>query len=547
MDYESDEEIRELLEEEIEGGWEYDELIPSDNETSNNNKNTQLFQHPFLNNEKVEEIKEMGENEDIGEEGEEEEEHILRGDQIEDGMDEEEVDKKEVQEEEENLEEEDIEGIESLMNKIKENISQDNLMDINNDREVVSWQVFNSEISTLKDDLAITSSVGTKGGKKLGRRVRGGKKGGRRKNTSRNREISPEIKFMLGEVNYYYIQQEYSSALKILFNIVKMDPTIYEAWFVMGLIYEDCEFKVKALNVLFIAAYISQNDNALWKKVARLSKDEDLLEQASYCYSKAILSDKTDIEAMKEKAELAIEMDYLYTAIHNYKQILKITPYNLELMNDLILLIVKNEGDLTEAIPYIDEAILQHLTNEEFKGELKYCYLNIATDVYLLNGQYIKALRRIIRGCYCISETNWNEWNESAHSLESLIEITSQFLYFDLPIEIKMKIGTLLALLNLDLEAEEYFKYLLLLDANIYFNTFIEVGKALITKNKVEKGLDILLYLEQNCNETVNVELLIIIGEGFEKLNEDEKAIEYYLKGKQLNFNVRISTRCIFY
>jgi general transcription factor 3C polypeptide 3 (transcription factor C subunit 4) len=98
---------------------------------------------------------------------------------------------------------------------------------------------------------------------------------------------------------------------------------IFALLFSLALIYEETGDLKKALEFYMIAAHILVKDVELWKRVGKLSRyatsyliflnstfdsvlsrDQNLLRQSAYCYSKAVRFDPSDAEAHWERAQL---------------------------------------------------------------------------------------------------------------------------------------------------------------------------------------------------------------------------------------------------
>ena len=185
----------------------------------------------------------------------------------------------------------------------------------------------------------------------------GGESGSRRKSSRRKRgrvaladmEPSPEVRNMLGRANLAYVQGETKEAIDILTEIIRIEPSTKAAWYTLSSIHEDLGNKDKALQLRIVPAHLTRSNPETWKELGAASNKLGLLEQAIYCYGQAIKSDRTDVEAMWDRANLLRLTGKIRQAVNGFTALLKFQPHNPNILREIGPLYFEM-GEVTTAI-----------------------------------------------------------------------------------------------------------------------------------------------------------------------------------------------------
>lgn len=164
---------------------------------------------------------------------------------------------------------------------------------------------------------------------------------GRPKKKSRGRvaagdvEPSPEIRNMLGSANLAYVQGRQKEAIDILNEIIRIEPATRAAWYTLSTIQEELGNMDKAIQLRIVVAHLTKGRADTWKELGAQSRELGLLEQAAYCYGEAIRCDRTDVEAIWDRASLLRETGKTRQASTWFLKLLKLQPHNPSILREL--------------------------------------------------------------------------------------------------------------------------------------------------------------------------------------------------------------------
>ena len=110
-----------------------------------------------------------------------------------------------------------------------------------------------------------------------------------------------DIKTQLKLSEYYFILQQYDESMKVLDGILKMDPQLDEAYFMMGMNFNEKGDKENALKSFQKTTEVNGDHHDGWLMLGGLYSDQknDL---ALKCYENALLVNPNSIEALHNKA-----------------------------------------------------------------------------------------------------------------------------------------------------------------------------------------------------------------------------------------------------
>ena len=139
---------------------------------------------------------------------------------------------------------------------------------------------------------------------------------------------------MVGEGNQAYVDGRVQDAIRIMQEVIRIEPKAISAWAVLANCQADMGLHDKALQLRIMAAHL-KHDPERWYELAQQSRcdlarfvfiddcrgftftcairDMGFSKQALYCYSKAYSLDPTNVDALWDRAILAKEMGQINT------------------------------------------------------------------------------------------------------------------------------------------------------------------------------------------------------------------------------------------
>ncbi|KAJ2916357.1 hypothetical protein MD484_g4072, partial [Candolleomyces efflorescens] len=232
----------------------------------------------------------------------------------------------------------------------------------------------------FRDDLREASGVGRK--KKKGRTA--------------GPVLSQQVKSLIGEGNQAYIDNNIPDAVRIMSEVIRIEPRAAAPWTVLAQCYEDMGEKETALKLRVMAAHL-RHDADEWDRLARHSRELGYNQQALYCYRKVNSLDPTNVDAFWDRASLAKEVGDFRTAKHALFAILKRFPHDLTVLRELHLVLVEL-NDLPTCAFLLREAFDHHQKLHPTGGGFTELDILLLADLYNALGEHDKAVDIIRKG-----------------------------------------------------------------------------------------------------------------------------------------------------
>ena len=141
--------------------------------------------------------------------------------------------------------------------------------------------------------------------------------------------LSQQVKGMVGEGNQAYVDGRVQDAVRIMQEVIRIEPKAISAWAVLANCQADMGLHDKALQLRIMAAHL-KHDPEWWYELAqqsrcdcapssssttvdRVVRELGFSKQALYCYSKAYGLDPTNVDALWDRAILAKEIGQINT------------------------------------------------------------------------------------------------------------------------------------------------------------------------------------------------------------------------------------------
>ncbi|KAI0766969.1 TPR-like protein [Trametes elegans] len=247
----------------------------------------------------------------------------------------------------------------------------------------------------FKDDLRVASGVGRKKAKR-----------GRR----RGPVLSQQVRALIGEGNQAYVDADIPESIRIMQEVIRIEPRAAAAWSVLAQCYDDLGERGKALQLRIMAAHLN-HDADEWAELAQRSRSLGYNQQALYCYAKMYHLDPTNVNAMWDRASLAKDIGDLKTARSTMLTMLKRLPHHLPVLDELRPILIELSDfalcadlfqrafDHYHATFSSGRGVDSETGAEVPGGGFGLMHLLVLADLYNTLGEYSKAIDTIRRGC----------------------------------------------------------------------------------------------------------------------------------------------------
>ncbi|EUC58861.1 TPR-2 domain protein [Rhizoctonia solani AG-3 Rhs1AP] len=234
------------------------------------------------------------------------------------------------------------------------------------DRKMKEIQLSNSKTQSLGNDWDFTIADYDPDNFDLQDELRQATGIGKRKGKGRARgprqvQLSQEVNHFLGQAHSAYASGDRDTAIKLLQNVITIEPGVSNAWGTLAFCYEDVGDTSRALKLRIMAAHL-EGDADQWVELGLKSREIGSMEQAVYCYRNAARLDKTNPDILWDYAFCLRESGQTQKAIKTYESILQILPHDLTVLAQLRGLLVQT-GDLTRAKEYYSAAFEHYITS----------------------------------------------------------------------------------------------------------------------------------------------------------------------------------------
>jgi general transcription factor 3C polypeptide 3 (transcription factor C subunit 4) len=290
---------------------------------------------------------------------------------------------------------------------------------------------------------------------------RGGHRGAR--GPRKAAEPTGDIKARLGEAAKAFVAGEYTEAVKVCAEIIRINAETHEAWTTTASCFLELGHRDKALTAFTFAAHLQPKIIQGWLNCANLFLEEtgkrrqNALHDAFFCYGAALAADSKNIDARLGKAKIYVERNNTKGAISEYNKVLRLQPRNLGLIRDLCAAYY-DHGELDNAASLYKDTFAQFMANRRsYDDVLDWSDL----DSYIAICQQLQEHNAALKELKLISrwmlrrgaENFWNdvtnddrEWDADDSRRAEIREFTRDDFplstYGDgLPLELRTKLG----------------------------------------------------------------------------------------------------------
>ncbi|KAG8934610.1 transcription factor TFIIIC subunit tfc4 [Tulasnella sp. 417] len=366
------------------------------------------------------------------------------------------------------------------------------------------------------------------------------KKRGRKKGQRLGVELSHQVKAMIGEAATAYINRDLDKAMEICQEVIRIEPAAHAAWNTLALVHEDRENYDTALKLKIMAAHL-QGDAELWRELGRASREAGQMQQALYCFRKAVSLDPRDVDAIWDRSVMLRETGQLRAAMTGFLSILKVAPYHMGVLLQLgpifSLLSEFHRGIALykESLEYYQEA----MPDGPVGGEDADCLMLLVTLADFCNtiGEYEQSIRGIRDGARWIQgRASQRYWSTATDDREYDVQGSVRPAGPDdstgrpqgfFPLDPNLRHRLALARLGLgDIdEGQMHGSIVLQNDAREYSSLFTELGGAYYDKGLYAAALRVYEELA-SYEETSNVGILMRISSCHRFLGDFDKSVE---------------------
>ena len=156
----------------------------------------------------------------------------------------------------------------------------------------------------------------------------------------REQALSSEVKALLAQANISYVEADLPGAIRQLEEVIRIEPTVRSAWYTLGMCFEELGEEEKSIQCRIVGAHLTSNASDEWKSLARRSRERGLFQQSIYCLQQAIKKNRYDVDAIWDRAVMLKDSGRIRAAADAFQAILKIQPYDAEVLRELIPLLV---------------------------------------------------------------------------------------------------------------------------------------------------------------------------------------------------------------
>ena len=395
-------------------------------------------------------------------------------------------------------EEEEEELAERGYNAEQEAIERDLLDAFNSDSD--DWEVDDDDEGTDDDLKALLRETHSTKRKRSAKSSKGAKK--RLTSVRPAKELDPEIRVLLSEANECFVARQYERAELKFKEVIKKDPRNFPAYKSLGEIYLLLNDPNKSCNTWFLAAHLRPTDGEFWAFVARQSRELGHTSQALYCLRRAVTVGYRTFDVLLERSILYRENGSYGRASETLQKMLELFPKEPAVLRELALIYnqLNRVNDAIALYLKLFEKNINHrnavqmgedVSKEKPFPVFDWSSLNILAELFVNQKNYAIAIRTIKHISRWIQERESEEfWEyvtddsefderryENAH-FEALPDILKNKSH-KLPIDIRVKLGSLrLSLDNID-EALVHYNFLLNDNINETSDLFLEAAQKL--------------------------------------------------------------------
>lgn len=241
-------------------------------------------------------------------------------------------------------------------------------------------------------------------------------------------EPTPEIKFRLGVAKEFFMERRYEDARTVLEEIIRINAETYDAWTLLGTIFDELGQRENALNAMTYAAHLQPKVATIWMNAAayclagldeipeeeeeteegdelermeREDKKREIFGKARILYGAAVRAEGTNVEARTSLADVLMQLGHAGSAVTQYTRVLEQKPLNIRTVRNLADGAldakdkVKTGAKAREAYRRILDHCMEHDTRVVEEGEFEWSDLRIYLEFFAVTEEWEQAAREL--------------------------------------------------------------------------------------------------------------------------------------------------------
>ncbi|KAF3989302.1 hypothetical protein FT663_02849 [Candidozyma haemuli var. vulneris] len=381
-----------------------------------------------------------------------------------------------------------------------------------------------------------------------------------------NKDLDPEKRTYMSRGNEAFARGDLETAWKNYAEVIKIDNKSYNAYKTLAEICQMQKKYNKCCNYMLMGALSNPSDTALWGQAAELSAELGHVDQAIYCYTRAIATKNTEHDY-----EFIIKRSILYKQKGQYGRALEgLQRLNLQYPEDSAITkfladVYVHQKRLNDAIALYNRILEKNMNPTETKvPRFSWSELNILTELYISKRSWVAAINTIKLVARWIQkrsdETWWDEQQDCDAEFDDRrgeIIMKKRPKYYNecahrphnIPIDIRFKLGYLRLELDQKDEALRHYDFLQLEeDKSEVSDLFLDAGKHLESKGYFE---DAITYLREVTDEDHENEVEYLLGKCYAEIKEYSIAKIHLLEAmkhdRDNNYLKAILTEVLYY
>ncbi|KAL6452775.1 hypothetical protein SBY92_000115 [Candida maltosa Xu316] len=360
-----------------------------------------------------------------------------------------------------------------------------------------------------------------------------------------NRELDPEVRSNLSKANESFVQRSFPVAKELYLQVIKKDPKNFTAYKALGEIFQAQNKLNECCNYWLLAANIHPWDTDFWGQVAELSSELGHIDQAIYCYTRAITSDiKRSGGFILQRAILYQERKQYGKALEGFQKVRQLYPLDSNIIKHLASVYLEQKR-LNDAINLYMK-VLDYNINPKFEKVSSYpkfgfSELNILLELHLQNHSFRMGLNVLKLATRWIQNRTNEKWWDDKEDVE--FDSEKRFEYLDnlanderreeaknktykLPIDIRFKLGCLRLGLGQPEQAILSFDYLI--DDKEVPDLHFETGRLLEEHGYHDKALKFLITAVEDEEYSTNMDLIELLAKCYFETGDYEQSKDAY-------------------
>lgn len=365
----------------------------------------------------------------------------------------------------------------------------------------------------LNDGYSFRDNIKAAAGFKMRGKMRAAAAGfKRRAMNTLNPANDPEVRDHLSKANEAFVNGDLSTAWHHYQEVIKLDPKSYIAYRTLG---EICQMR-KQMNrcclYWLLAAECGEADDQFWGMVAELSAELGHITQAIHCYTKAIAKlDGKSGQFIMERSLLYQQIKQYGRALEGFQRLHRMYPTDSSVVKNLASVYVEQKrlNDAINLYVRILEANRNPQPNVEYP-KFNWSELNIVSELFMSQHSWklaIKVIKIVARWKQNREDELW--WDEQDDDAEFDDNNRRKVLYarkpaqaeffmardYNLPIDIRFKLGCFRLELDQKDEAIAHFMYLFKEQREEVVDLFYDAGCSLEAKGHYGDAIRFLMCL----------------------------------------------------